>query len=136
MARRPHAGDLVIPVAQEDVGTSVMVSEVGRVRVSKHVEEHDVTVQLRHARDEVEVTRTKLDRPVDGPVPIRRDGDTIVVPVVEEIAVVQRRFVLREEIRITRKTTQRVAPEVVRLKRERAEIQRLSPRKRGEGRKG
>jgi stress response protein YsnF len=37
--------------------------------------------------------------------PIREEGDTTVMPVVEEVVVVERRLVLKEEIRIRRVRT-------------------------------
>lgn len=57
---------------------------------------------------------------------IRFEGDTTIVPVVEEVAVVQKRLVLREEIRITKRRRERRERMQVPLRRERAEVTRTS----------
>ena len=68
------------------------------------VNTRDVLVDelLRH--DTVEIERRPLDRQLDdGEAPaVRWEGDTMIVPVVKEIVVTQKRLVLVEEIRISR----------------------------------
>jgi stress response protein YsnF len=50
----------------------------------------------------VEIGRVPVGRPVDTMPPVRQEGDTTIVPVVEEIIVVGRRLILKEEVRIRR----------------------------------
>jgi stress response protein YsnF len=59
---------------------------------------------------------------------VRREQDgTVVVPVVEEILVVERRLVLREEVRLRVAAVEEVVEQPVTLRRQRAEVERLPP---------
>lgn len=76
-------------------------------------------------KEEVVVERVAVGRLVDGPVADRQEGDTLVLAVVEEVLVVEKRLMLKEEVRITRNSTERVQREAVTLRREEVEINRV-----------
>ena len=61
-------------------------------------------------REEVEVTRVPMQRVVDGPVPVREENDTTIISVVEEVLVVEKRWMLREEIHIRKQRPRRTSP--------------------------
>ena len=90
----------VIPLAEEVLHVSKRTVETGRVRISLSTETVEDVLRdtLRTRRAEVE--RVQIDREVSEPPQTRQDGDVLIVPVVEEILVVERRLVLREEIRL------------------------------------
>ena len=90
----------VIPLAEEVLHVSKRMVETGRVRISLSTETVEDVLRdtLRTRRAEVE--RVQIDREVSEPPQTRQDGDVLIVPVVEEILVVERRLVLREEIRL------------------------------------
>jgi hypothetical protein len=56
--------------------------------------------------EDVEVERVPVNRIVDGPVQTRQEGDVMIVPVVEEVVTVQKRLLLKEEVRIRRRRTE------------------------------
>jgi hypothetical protein len=56
--------------------------------------------------EDVQVERVPVNRMLDGPVDSRQEGDVTILPVVEEVFTVQRRLLLKEEIRITRRRTE------------------------------
>src|SRR3954469_15149605 len=89
----------VIPVVREDVEIGKRVQETGRVvvHVEPHVKAQVVNVPL--VEQDVHVERVPVNRQVDAPAPPRQEGDVTIVPVYEEILVVQKRLVLKEEIR-------------------------------------
>ncbi|MDB5301088.1 MAG: hypothetical protein JWO87_2751, partial [Phycisphaerales bacterium] len=58
---------------------------------------------------------------------VRREGDTLIVPLVEEVLVVEKRLVLREEVRVTTRRSQTHQPQRVTLRSEEAEIERIAP---------
>ncbi|WP_347080571.1 DUF2382 domain-containing protein, partial [Escherichia coli] len=73
------------------------------VRLHKTVSEHVERVEQRLMHDELVVEHVPLGRVVSGEAPqTRYEGNTLVVPVLEEVLVVQKQLVLKEEVRITR----------------------------------
>lgn len=53
--------------------------------------------------EDVTVDRTPVNRLLDGPAETRQEGDVTIIPVTEEVFTVQKRLLLKEEIRITRR---------------------------------
>lgn len=116
--------DTKIPVVAEQfevIGTREV--ETARVQIRKRVIEDERAVDMPLRRDDVDIERVSLNRVVEQAAPIRREGDVTIVPVYEEVLVKQ--LVLREELRITRRTsTQARESERVLLRREDVEITR------------
>jgi stress response protein YsnF len=48
----------------------------------------------------VTITRLPMERVVEGPIPVREEEGTTMLSVVEEMLVVAKRWMLREDIRI------------------------------------
>lgn len=117
----------VLPVIQERLDVTRRVVETGAVRVRKLVHEDVVEVNRRHVTDCVQTERLPVGRVVQGSQPVRHEGDTMIVPIVEERMVVCKQLVLVEEIRITRRREIREVPEEVTLKRESVVVERLDP---------
>jgi uncharacterized protein (TIGR02271 family) len=120
-------GNVVVPVISEELNIGKRKRPTGKVRVEKKSVAHDETVSMPLTRESADVQRVMINRRVDGPVPVRREGDTIIMPVVEEVAVVEKRLMLKEEIRITRRRTTQQHAETVTLHTEQADVQRLDP---------
>ena len=68
-----------------------------------------------------------VDRVVETAPEIRQEGDVMIIPIVEEEVVLVTRLVLREEIHVRKKTTQRTEQFTVKLRAERAEITDKNP---------
>ncbi|WP_142848316.1 YsnF/AvaK domain-containing protein [Telmatospirillum sp. J64-1] len=113
-----------IPVAREEVTVGKERKETGRVTVHTHVREEVRPVEVDLAEERVEIRRIPAERFVDGPVPDRREGDTLVVSVLEEVLVVEKRLKVVEEIHITRVTSHHAHREEHHLRREEVEIER------------
>ncbi len=118
-------GETVIPVVVEEAEISKRVVETGRVRVVKRVRQREETVDEPLFREEVRVERVPVNRPVEGPVEVREEGGVTIVPVVEEVLVVEKRLVLREEVRITRVRVEEHRPQAVSLRSEEVEVDRV-----------
>jgi stress response protein YsnF len=82
----------------------------GRVRVSTSRSKVEKLAQATLAGTRVEVTRERLDREIDAVPETRVEGDTTIIPVVEEVMVVEKRLVLVEEIRIARSSPRKTSP--------------------------
>ena len=63
----------------------------------------EVTLDERLFADEVAVERVPVNRIVDQMPETRQEGDVLIVPVVEEVLMVQKRLLLKEEVRIQRR---------------------------------
>lgn len=106
----------IIQLVQEDIVVSKRELETGRVRVRTEVQWHTEHARADLFRDHVEVERVPVGREVDAVPPVREDGDTVVIPVVEEVLVVEKRLVLKEEVRLKRVRTVERMDEPVRLR--------------------
>jgi uncharacterized protein (TIGR02271 family) len=117
--------ETVVPLHEETVSVDKRRVERGRVRVTTKVAEHEEIVRHALEQEDVEVTRVPIDREVDARPEIRQDGDTTIIPLVEEVLVVERRLVLREEIHVRRVTRTVQAEQPVTLRSEDAVIERM-----------
>lgn len=114
---------VVVPVVEEElaVGKRERVTPV-RVRTVVREREEVVDEPLHH--ETVEVERVPVGRQVDGPVESRTEGDTVIIPVLEEVLVVEKRLVLKEELRITLRRTEERFRQTVTLRSEEAIVER------------
>jgi uncharacterized protein (TIGR02271 family) len=108
MASDPQRSDdalVTIPVLQEELQVGVRRVDTGRgVRIHKAVTSSPHTVEQVLAHDELEVRHVPVGRlvaPADAPAP-RYEGDTYIIPVLEEVLVLEKRVCIREEIHIVR----------------------------------
>lgn len=119
---------LRIPVIAEQLAVGTRTVDTGRgVRVHKTVVEQPVTIDERLARDDVEVRHVPVDRivaPDEAPAN-RYEGDTLIVPILEEVLVVERRVRIKEELHITRVRREEHYQEEVVLKAEQVSVERF-----------
>ena len=95
-----EAAEVVVPVIEEHLSVTKRVVETGRVRVSLRTEEVTEAVhEVLHGR-RVEVEHVPVNREVDRVPDTREENGYLIVPVIEEILVVEKRLILKEEIRI------------------------------------
>ena len=117
--------DVVVPVVSEEVHADALPVETGSVRVTKRVVgEDEVRQQLR--RERVEVKRVKVDRVVDGPQQPYRSGDTLIVPVMAQVLQVEKRWVVTEEVHITKYEESETSRQTVTVGHEEAQVERLN----------
>lgn len=115
----------VLRLWEEEVSFDRERIETGRVRVRTVTREHEETVEVPLTQEHVEVERVPIGKEIETIPASRQEGDTTIVPVVEEIVVMRRKLVLKEEVhlRLVRSTEQR--RESVVLRRQEAVIERL-----------
>jgi stress response protein YsnF len=117
-----------VPVVREDAWVEKRIVDTGRgVRVHKTVAEHPCQIDESLLRDDVEVSHVPVDRivPLDQAPATRYEGDTLVVPVLEEVLVVERRLRIKEELHITRIRREERHVESVLLKSEQVRVERF-----------
>jgi stress response protein YsnF len=129
MPEEAPLGETVIPFAEEMVAVSKREVETGRVQVALTTEAETVIARETLRGRRVEVERVPVGRTLpegDPPPQSWEEGDTLVIPVVEEVAVVVKRLVLREEVRLRFVATETPFEEEVTVRRQRATVDRTA----------
>ena len=116
--------NLVIPLVEECVSATKREVETGRVRVRTRVEERQEIVRADLARESVDIQRVPMNVEVSAMPAVRQDGDITVVPVVEEVLVVEKKLMLVEEVHLRRTRSIEEHTQPVTLASQRAEIER------------
>jgi uncharacterized protein (TIGR02271 family) len=111
---------LVIPVIEEQLSVGKREVKTGSVRVTKKVSERQQLVDQPLITEEARVERIPVNEYIETTDPVAPwyDGNTLVIPVVEEVLVVEKKLVLREEIRITKYQQEVHRPQHVKLRKE------------------
>ena len=117
-------GRVVVPLAEERVELGKRTVETGKVRIIKTVKQEEQVYDQAMFREDVEVQRVPKEEFVKKAAGPRHEGETLVIPLYEEVLVVEKRLMLREEIRVTRRRTERVEPQSVTVRKEEAHIER------------
>jgi uncharacterized protein (TIGR02271 family) len=123
---------LAMPVLVEEPDIQKRVVETGKVSITKHVHEREVLVDDPLFREEVEVTRVPIQRVVDAPIPVRHEHGTMIISVLEEVLVVEKRLMLKEEIHIRKHHVETHQPQQVTLRSEEVSVERLNTREASE----
>lgn len=121
-------GTFVLPVVQEEVHVGVRQVDSGcGVRIHKTVSEQAYHIDETLLRDAVSVRRVPVDKIVslaEAPV-ARQEGDTWIVPILEEILVVEKRLRIKEEVHIQRSAQAEPYSETVMLRSEHIAVERF-----------
>jgi uncharacterized protein (TIGR02271 family) len=110
---------------EEEVSVGKTRVETGRVRVRVATRERDEAVEVPLTREHYEIERIPVGREIEAIPPRRQEGDVTIVPVVEEVIVMRRKLVLKEEIHLKLVRTTEQHRESVTLRRQEAVIERV-----------
>jgi uncharacterized protein (TIGR02271 family) len=114
-----------IPAMEENLRLGIKQVQTGKVRAIKKVHEEDLIVTGPVVNDEIQIERIPLNQYVEvAPPPVRYEGETMIIPVVEEEVVVQTRLKIVEEVRITRKKVETTVEKPITLRREEVVVKR------------
>jgi uncharacterized protein (TIGR02271 family) len=117
----------------EELAVTRETVETGRVRIARVTRTRDQPIDELLGRETVTVVTVPVGRQVDAIPAVRSDGDTMIIPVVEEIVVVERRLFLKEELHVRRARTSERFRDTVTLRYQEAQITRLPPQARTAG---
>lgn len=119
-----------LEVVEETASIQKREVMTGKVRVTTSTR----LVENTEARDlrgtETDIHRVSINRMLDHnepPPEPRTEGDTTIIPVFEEIAVVETRLVLKEELHIVQRRTTETVEIPVSLRKQSASIERITP---------
>ena len=114
-----------IPIVEERVAIDKRERDGRTVALRSRTLEETLPIEEVLRDETIAVERVPVNRVVDTAPGIREEGDTIIVPVVEERIVKQ--LVLKEEIRLTKQANERTHRDTVTLRRNIVEIDDSAP---------
>ncbi len=118
--------ELVIPVIREQVIVDKKVVETGKVRISKRISEHEELIDVPVMQGEAAIQRVPVNQFVESAPAVRYEGDTMIIPVIQEQVVLQKKLLLVEEIHVTKQMVETHRSQKVTLLREEVEITRIA----------
>ena len=118
----------VVPVMEERAIVQREVVETGKVHIRKKVTEEKATVNLPIINESYEVTHVPVPKQVldAPPAAVRYEGDKMIIPVIREITVVQKKYEVIEELHIMRHVTETPLVQEITLLKESIEVERRS----------
>ena len=116
--------EIVVPILEETARIEKREVVTGGVRITKNVREHEAVIDEPLQQTTVQVERIPIGRVVETAPAVRTEGDTTIYPILEEVLVVEKRLMLKEELRITRITTETHDPQHVVLRSEDIAVER------------
>ena len=122
--------DVVLPLIAEAARIDKRAVETGRVRVSTRTETIEQILRENLRSDHVGVTRVPLNRTLaegEALPQVRTENGVTIIPVLEEILVVEKRLVLKEEVHVRQTTSGEDVEVPVTLRRQHAEIEHTGP---------
>ena len=97
-----------IPVIEERARVDKEVVERGVVRISASSRDSEQVLEEALRHEEVDIHRVTLNEEVGGMPEIRQEGDAIIIPIVEERAVIVKKLVLVEELYVRRRKIEEI----------------------------
>ena len=113
-----------LELVEEQLTIQRVPRELEHVRVTTHTDLVATRVEAPVTAERITITRVPKDVEVSGPLPVRHEGDVTIISLVEEVAVVTIKFVLKQEGRIKKESTTSIKTLEVDLRREYAEVER------------
>jgi uncharacterized protein (TIGR02271 family) len=115
---------VTIPLIEEELAVEKMVVPDGRVEVRTRTEVEKENLDVDLVQQDVEIERIPLNQVVDAAPPVRTEGETTIIPVLEERLVVTKQLILVEEIRMTRKSSVHTQSVSAELRKQRVSVER------------
>jgi uncharacterized protein (TIGR02271 family) len=114
----------VLPVMEEELRVDKREVVTGKIQVRTVVESFEKVARATLEGEEIEVTRVPIGKELKNIPEQRTEGDVLIIPVVEEVLVVEKRLVLKEELHMRRRTTREDVEVPVTLRKQRAVVER------------
>ncbi len=125
-ARTNESGEIVVPLIAEEIQIGKRVVDTGGMRVHKTVREDVQTINEPIIREYIEVERVAVNQYVETAPAIRYEGDVMIVPVLEEVIVTEKRLLLREELHLVKRREEVSNVQEVTLRREDVSVEEFA----------
>ena len=114
-----------LTLVQEEAHVDKRSVPTGKVRVHTVLDNVEEIASATLQEEQVDVTRVPVNQPVNEAPTVRTVDGVTIVPVLEEIMVIEKQLILREELHIHRRVTTAKIEVPVSLKKQRAVIERV-----------
>src|SRR5215212_247932 len=121
------AGVEKVPLAEEHAQFEKHRVVTGKVRVHTVVDVLDQPISEELTAERIAVQRVPINRYVEVAPGIRNEGELTIIPVLEEVLVVERKLLLKEEIHVQRTVTKETVSQTVPVRKQRAVIESEGP---------
>lgn len=124
----PTTETTVLPVIEEHVTVSKEMVETAKVHIHKTVTEEEAIVNLPLIQEGYQIER----RPGNKELltlhpPIRHEGENMIIPVVREVLIVEKRYEVLEEVHVIKTKTEVPHLQQVTLRKESVDVKRTAP---------
>jgi uncharacterized protein (TIGR02271 family) len=110
---------------QLSVGRRRVEGDTIRVSTVTNTTEEDVAEEISHER--IEVEHIVIGRRIDTAPPVREEGEVTIIPIIEEVLVVEKRLFLKEEVHIRRVRVPATHRETITLRKQDVAVERIKP---------
>lgn len=123
-------GEQIISVVHEQAIVHKEVVETGKVHIRKRVTEEVISVNLPIINETYRVEHVPVEKKIlDTPPPaVRYEGDTMIIPVLREITVVQKKYEVIEELHIIKQSVETPLVQEITLLKEHVHVERSEPK--------
>lgn len=115
----------IVPVLDEQASIETRTVVTGRVRVETRTETVEEIARARLDGEELEIERVPIGTAIDHVPAVRTEGDVTIIPIVEEVLIVEKRLVLKEELHVRRTATAETVEVPVTLRKQRAFVEHV-----------
>ncbi len=114
-----NSGKIIVPLIEEQVTVSKKVVETAHVTVSKKINESVESFQIPLQQEEIVIKRVPKNELVDTMPPASRyEGDVMIIPVLKEVAVIEKKMMLVEEIHVSKLKTEKTETQQITVRKE------------------
>jgi|GEM_PF-113991 len=121
----PTGEEQVLQLHAEQLHVGKRRADGATVRVSVRSVDRQELVDEELQSEDVEIERVPIDRIVETVPPVREEDGVTIIPVLEEVLVVERRILVKEEIHLRRRILKRRHQQMVTLRTEQAAVERI-----------
>ena len=109
---------------QVNIDKETVVS--GKVVIRKNVHEENEMITVAVSHEEVKIKKVAINKYVDAAPEIRYEGETTIIPVIKEVLIVEKKFLLVEEVHVTKHVVTETREHTVPVRKEEVSVERYT----------
>ena len=120
-----HDPAISVNVLEEQAKVEKKFVEKGKVRIIKKVNEETETVTVPVTSEEATIEKIPVNKIIEKAPQVRYEGDTMIIPVVKEVIVVEKKLMLVEEVHVKKHIIEKQDKRTIPLRKEEIIIERI-----------